>query len=206
VPTRAAYEAGKEAIEQPDRHRHKLAHGKFPEKLAFTMWSTETMRHLGMLEAQILYAMGVKPTWDEGGRVTGMEVIPQKELGRPRIDPVISLTGLYRDQFPNVMERFNEAIVMLAALDESDSVNHIRANTARIKARRAGARSQAATGGGVRADAGVRQRKRRLQHTSARMPRWPRTSGTRATASWSASTSRACPGPTGRTPPTGATS
>jgi cobaltochelatase CobN len=134
VPTRAAYEAGKEAIEQLIAS-HKLTHGKFPEKLAFTMWSTETMRHLGMLEAQILYAMGVKPTWDEGGRVTGMEVIPQKELGRPRIDPVISLTGLYRDQFPNVMERFNEAIVMLAALNESDGVNHIRANTARIKAR-----------------------------------------------------------------------
>ncbi len=133
VPTRAAYEAGKEAIEALIAS-HKLTHGKFPEKLAFTMWSTETMRHLGMLEAQILYAMGVKPTWDEGGRVTGMEVIPQKELGRPRIDPVISLTGLYRDQFPNVMERFNEAIVMLAALNESDELNRIRANTARIKA------------------------------------------------------------------------
>ena len=134
VPTRAAYEAGKEAIEQLIVS-HKATHGKFPEKLAFTMWSTETMRHLGMLEAQILYAMGVRPKWDEGGRVIGMEVIPQKELGRPRIDPVISLTGLYRDQFPNVMERFNEAIVMLAALNEADSVNHIRANTARIKAR-----------------------------------------------------------------------
>lgn len=133
VPTRAAYEAGKQAIEQLIAS-HKLTHGKFPEKLAFTMWSTETMRHLGMLEAQILYAMGVRPQWDEGGRVSGMEVIPQKELGRPRIDPVISLTGLYRDQFPNVMERFNEAIVMLAALEESDEQNRIRANTARIRA------------------------------------------------------------------------
>ncbi len=133
VPTRAAYEAGKAAIEQLIAS-HKQTHGKFPEKLAFTMWSTETMRHLGMLEAQILHAMGVRPTWDEGGRVTGMEVIPHKELGRPRIDPVISLTGLYRDQFPNVMERFNEAIVMLAALDESDEQNRVRANTARIKA------------------------------------------------------------------------
>jgi len=132
VPTRAAYDAGKEAMEQLITS-HKLTHGKFPEKLAFTMWSTETMRHLGMLEAQILYAMGVRPTWDEGGRVTGMEVIPAKELGRPRIDPVISLTGLYRDQFPNVMERFNEAIVMLAKLEESDSVNLVRANTRRIR-------------------------------------------------------------------------
>jgi cobaltochelatase CobN len=134
VPTRAAYEAGKEAIEQLIL-TYKATHGKFPEKLAFTMWSTETMRHLGMLEAQILYAMGIKPKWDEGGRVVGMEVIPQKDLGRPRIDPVISLTGLYRDQFPNVMERFNEAVVMLAGLNESDNVNYVRANTNRIKAK-----------------------------------------------------------------------
>lgn len=75
VPTRAAYEAGGQAVEQLIAS-YKLTHDKFPEKLAFSMWSTETMRHLGMLEAQIFYAMGVRPVWDEGGRVTGMEVIP----------------------------------------------------------------------------------------------------------------------------------
>ncbi|MBL8311646.1 MAG: cobaltochelatase subunit CobN [Burkholderiales bacterium] len=80
VPTKAAYEAGKQAVQQLIT-TYQATHGKFPEKLAFTMWSTETMRHLGMLEAQILYAMGVKPTWDEGGRVTGMAVIPVAELG-----------------------------------------------------------------------------------------------------------------------------
>ncbi|GMV02996.1 MAG: hypothetical protein AMXMBFR52_26520 [Burkholderiales bacterium] len=83
----------------------------------------------------MLYAMGARPVWDEGGRVTGVEPIPQAELGRPRIDAVISLTGLYRDQFPNVMERFNEAVVMLAALDEPAQQNFIRANTERIRAR-----------------------------------------------------------------------
>ena len=134
VPTKAAYEAGKQAIENLIRE-YKLSHdGKFPEKLTFTMWSSETMRHMGMLEGQVLYAMGAKPKWDEGGRVIGMEVIPQAELGRPRIDTIISLTGLYRDQFPNVMERFNEAIGMIAKLDESPAQNLIRANTLRIKA------------------------------------------------------------------------
>ncbi|MCC6161646.1 MAG: cobaltochelatase subunit CobN [Nitrosomonas sp.] len=132
VPTRAAYEAGKQAVEQLIAD-YKFTHGKFPEKLAFSMWSTETMRHLGMLESQILYAMGARPQWDEGGRVIGMEVIPLNELGRPRIDAVISLTGLYRDQFPNVMERFNQAISLLAELDEPDSENFIRANTRRIR-------------------------------------------------------------------------
>lgn len=134
VPTKSAYEAGKKSIEELIVNYKQTHNGEFPEKLTFTMWSTETMRHLGMLEAQIMYAMGVKPIWDKGGRVTGMAVIPQKELGRPRIDTVISLTGLYRDQFPNVMERFNEAIVMLAKLDESDKINFVRRNTLRIKA------------------------------------------------------------------------
>lgn len=133
IPTRAAYEAGKEAV-QALIQSYQAEHGKFPEKLAFSMWSTETLRHLGMLEAQILYAMGVKPRWDEGGRVVGMEVIPLQELGRPRIDTVISLTGLYRDQFPNVMERFNEAIQLLAAQPEPREKNFVRANTERIEA------------------------------------------------------------------------
>ncbi|MDX9766871.1 MAG: cobaltochelatase subunit CobN [Ectothiorhodospiraceae bacterium] len=128
VPTRAAYAAGVEAM-QSLILAHQASHGEFPRKLAFTLWSTETMRHLGMLEAQILYAMGVRPVWDQGGRVIDMEVIPLTELGRPRIDTVISLTGLYRDQFPNVMEWFNRAIVMLAELDEPESDNPIRRNT-----------------------------------------------------------------------------
>src|SRR5690606_37128337 len=133
IPTRAAWEAGRQAMQQLiDDHRKQ--HGRFPEKLAFSMWSTETMRHLGMLEAQVLDAMGARPVWDEGGRVTGVEPIPHAELGRPRIDAVISLTGLYRDQFPNVMERFNEAVVMLAALDEPAQQNFVRANTERIRA------------------------------------------------------------------------
>ncbi|MDP2770559.1 MAG: cobaltochelatase subunit CobN [Giesbergeria sp.] len=133
IPTRAAYEAGKEAV-QALILSYQAEHGKFPEKLAFSMWSTETLRHLGMLEAQVLYAMGARPRWDEGGRVVGMEVIPLKELGRARIDTVISLTGLYRDQFPNVMERFNEAIALLAAQPEPPEQNFIRANTERIEA------------------------------------------------------------------------
>lgn len=133
VPTRAAYEAGKQSVEQLIA-AYQLSHGKFPEKLAFTMWSTETVRHLGMLEAQIMAAMGVKPQWDEGGRVTGMEAIPLAQLGRPRIDAVISLTGLYRDQFPNVMERFNEAIAMLVGLNEGSRQNFVKANTERIQA------------------------------------------------------------------------
>lgn len=133
VPTRAAYEAGKEALQHLILTYQTTHDGQFPDKLAFSLWSTETMRHLGMLEAQILYAMGVRPVWDEGGRVTGVEKIPLTELGRPRVDPVISITGLYRDQFPNVMERLNEAIMLLAEdEDEPLKQNNVRANSLQI--------------------------------------------------------------------------
>ena len=86
------------------------------------MWSVETMRHFGILEAQVLYALGVEPVWDRGGRVSGVKLIDAETLGRPRIDTVVSATGLYRDQFPNAMLRMNEAAALAADLNDSNPV------------------------------------------------------------------------------------
>ena len=126
VPTAAAWRAGQTAVEDLIT-AYRNEHGRPPEKLAFSLWSVETMRHLGVLEAQVFHALGVKPVWDQGGRVIGIEIIPRAELGRPRIDVVLSATGLYRDQFPNVMAHMADAVATVAALDESDNV--VRANT-----------------------------------------------------------------------------
>ena len=131
VPTRSAWAGGQDAL-QSLIDSHQQTHGVFPEKLAFAMRSTETVRHLGMLEAQVFDALGVRPQWDSGGRVTGMELIPLEELGRPRIDVVVSITGLYRDQYPIVMERFNEAVLLAANADEPLAMNFVRANSERI--------------------------------------------------------------------------
>ncbi|MDT3679050.1 MAG: cobaltochelatase subunit CobN [Burkholderiaceae bacterium] len=133
IPTRAAWEAGRRAVDELIE-AHRANHGNAPRKLAFTLWSTETMRHLGMLEAQVLYALGMRPQWDAGGRVIGVEPIAIDELGRPRIDTVISITGLYRDQFPNVMELMSRAVVLAASLDERPYDNPVRANVERISA------------------------------------------------------------------------
>ncbi|MCW5620614.1 MAG: cobaltochelatase subunit CobN, partial [Burkholderiales bacterium] len=132
VPTKAAYEAGQEALDKLiDAHRAK--HGEPPTKLAFTLWSVETMRHFGVLEAQALYALGVRPKWNPGGQVTGVELIPREELGRPRIDVVLSATGLYRDHFPNVIRQLADAVVLAGNADESDNV--VRTNTAALVTR-----------------------------------------------------------------------
>ena len=127
VPSKEAYEAGVTLMNQTiDAYVKK--HGKFPEKLAFSLWSLETMRHQGALEAQILHALGVKPKWSKQGHVIDAEIIPYSELKRPRIDVVISATGLYRDAFPNVMLWLAKAIDKVAKLKEENNFVYRHAN------------------------------------------------------------------------------
>ena len=122
VPSKAAYEAGKALVEDSIAKYH-AEHGKFPDKLAFSLWSLETMRQHGVLESQIMAALGVKPKWDRRGMVVGTEIIEYKDLKRPRVDVAISATGLYRDAFPNVMLLLAKAIQDIAELkEESNSV------------------------------------------------------------------------------------
>ncbi len=120
IPTKEAWEAGQIAAERLIEQHHEI-HGVYPQKLAFSLWSVETMRHYGLLEAQIFAAMGFKPQWDAGGRVIGVEPIAAGQLKRPRIDAVISVTGLYRDQFPQVMQLLAQAAAQASDLDEPDN-------------------------------------------------------------------------------------
>ncbi|MBN8487332.1 MAG: cobaltochelatase subunit CobN [Burkholderiales bacterium] len=130
VPTRAAWEAGKQAMDQLIT-THRAQTGKALRKTTLTLWSVETMRHFGLLEAQALWALGVEPVWDEGGRVTGVRLIPRASLGRPRVDVVLSATGLYRDHFPNVMKQLARA-AQLASEADDEGDNPVAANAQRI--------------------------------------------------------------------------
>ncbi|WP_334156756.1 cobaltochelatase subunit CobN [Oryzomicrobium sp.] len=132
VPTPAAFAAAKEALDNLlALHRQKT--GRYPDKLAFSLWSVETMRHQGILEAQALLALGVEPVWDAGGRVEDVRLIPRERLGRPRVDVVLSATGLYRDHFPNAMRQLAKAVALAAAADEPD--NPVAAHTREVEAR-----------------------------------------------------------------------
>lgn len=133
VPTRAAWEAGKEALEKL-LAAHLAQRGATPQKLTFALWSVETMRHFGLLEAQALWALGVEPVWDAGGRVTDVRLVPRAQLGRARVDVVLSATGLYRDHFPNTMKLLARA-AQLAAQADDETDNPVAANTQRIARR-----------------------------------------------------------------------
>ncbi|MEH2533606.1 cobaltochelatase CobN [Bradyrhizobium sp. AZCC 1588] len=133
IPTREAYEAGGVALTQLlDAYRAEHG-GEIPTKLAFSLWSGETMRHLGVMEAQAMHALGLRPVWDPGGRVVAMEIIPGAELGRARIDAVLQVTSVYRDQFDGFMRLLAGTIARLGTLDEAG--NTIAHNTEAIAGR-----------------------------------------------------------------------
>lgn len=121
IPTQAAYEAGATALEQLVEAYQGDHNGETPQKLAFSLWGSETMRHLGIQESQILHALGLRPVWNEGGRLVRLSIIPRGELKRPRIDVVLQVTSVYRDQFDGFMRMLAEAIERLAVSDEPDN-------------------------------------------------------------------------------------
>ena len=121
VPTRQAWDTGVAAFDAWMAQHRKDNNGQWPQKIAFTLWAGETMRHQGVMESQALHAMGVKPRWDEAGRIVGLDTVPTTELKRPRVDVLFSVTGSYRDQFPTVMRWLDVAVRQVSALPAKDN-------------------------------------------------------------------------------------
>lgn len=130
IPDRNSYALGSQlASELIEDYRRR--HGEYPDKLGFTLWGVETMRHEGVQEAQIMSLMGVRPVYDAAGSVRGIVPIPRDELGRPRIDVTIIPSGLYRDMFSNVVALLDEAASVAQAQEEAD--NFLRRNSMRTR-------------------------------------------------------------------------
>lgn len=119
VPKPAAWEMGVKLADQMLRD-HLEANGKYPEKISFVIWGDETMRHEGVLEAQIFHLLGTRPVWDARGKVVDVEVIPRAELGRPRVDIVIASAA--EGMFNNVTVLMDRAVQRAKDMDEADNV------------------------------------------------------------------------------------
>lgn len=121
LPTTATFAAGSRLATDLVASYRKRHDGQFPDRLVFNLWGTETSRHEGVMEAQILALMGVRPKWDARGRVQGVELIPQTELGRPRVDVTVIPSGLYRDLFPNLMLLLDQAVNVVKTDTNADN-------------------------------------------------------------------------------------
>jgi len=127
IPTPAACELGRKlADELIEQHRRRT--GRIPEKVSLVLWYGETIRHQGAMECQALYLMGVEPRWNSRGVVDELRLIPEAELGRPRVDVVLTVAGIYRDGFPDKMLLLDRATRMVQQAGE----NALSRNTRRI--------------------------------------------------------------------------
>ena len=125
IPSPAAWETGKQ-LAQSLLDKYLQEEGAYPEMVGLVVWGTSAMRTHGDDIAQILHLLGVRPKWQaESRRVMGLEVIPLDELGRPRIDVTVRISGFFRDAFPNLINLLDQGIEMVAALDEPAESNYI---------------------------------------------------------------------------------
>jgi magnesium chelatase subunit H len=129
VPSDAAY-ARAEGVVNMLLERHRAEHGRHPRTMALVLWGLDNIKTQGEGVAQALWLLGVRPVRDSLNRVAGVEPIPLERLGRPRVDVVMTVSGIFRDLFGATMMLLDKAVRCVAELDEPAGLNCVRANIA----------------------------------------------------------------------------
>ncbi|MBM5791676.1 MAG: cobaltochelatase subunit CobN [Cyanobacteria bacterium M_surface_10_m1_298] len=127
LPTEAAWDLGRRSAELL-LEQHLMEEGEPLRSLALSVWGTSTMRNGGEDIAQAMALLGVRPIWDgPSRRLVDLELIPVHELGRPRVDVTLRISGLFRDAFPQLVSWFNRATALVASAAEPEAQNPLAA-------------------------------------------------------------------------------
>ncbi|WP_242186262.1 magnesium chelatase subunit H [Sphingomonas sp. CARO-RG-8B-R24-01] len=100
--------------------------GHLPETVAMVLWGTDNLKSEGAQIAQALALLGARPRFDSYNRLAGAELVPLEDLGRPRIDVVVTLSGVFRDLLPLQTRMLAQAALLAAEADEPDARNFVR--------------------------------------------------------------------------------
>jgi magnesium chelatase subunit H len=125
VPSEIAYVRA-ELVVNALLKRHRSEHGQWPRAMALVLWGLDNIKTQGEGVAQALWLLGVRPVRDAINRATEVEVIPLEELKRPRIDVVMTISGIFRDLFGATVELLDKAVRRVAELDEPPEMNYMR--------------------------------------------------------------------------------
>ena len=143
IPSAFAVEDGKR---QADRllARHAADNQPLPETIAMVLWGTDNLKTEGGPLSQALWLMGAEPRRDSYGRLIGAQLVPLEQLGRPRIDMVITLSGIFRDLLALQTKLLAEAALLAASADEPPELNFVRKHALAFQAEHGGGIEQAA--------------------------------------------------------------
>ncbi|WP_306132814.1 magnesium chelatase subunit H [Roseivivax marinus] len=118
------------AMEEGRRQAELLleTHGTVPRSVALVLWGSDNIKTDGAPLAQALALIGAEPRFDAFGRICGADLVPLAALGRPRVDVVMTLSGIFRDLLPLQTRMLAEAALKAAEADEPEALNPIRAH------------------------------------------------------------------------------
>ncbi len=125
TPSDEAWEVGKKLAKSLLENELE-SKGNYPQKVSFTLWSTNFISTEGATIAQILYLLGVEPVRDGFGSVRNLRLIPIEELGRPRIDVVVQTSGQLRDLAASRLKLIHKAVLMASEANDIDSLNYVQ--------------------------------------------------------------------------------
>ena len=128
IPTPSAWEIGK-LLGKKTLEKYRIDEDRYPESIAFYWQCTDIMWADGEGMAQMMYLLGARPVWQKNGRLKGFDVIPLEELGRPRIDITVRVSGITRDNFSSTIDVLDEIVQTVAMLDEPVEQNYVRQHT-----------------------------------------------------------------------------
>ncbi|NPE28988.1 cobaltochelatase subunit CobN [Methanococcoides sp. SA1] len=131
LPSEASWQLGQQLAQQMLDMYREDHNDEYPKKVAYILWAGESTRNECMMESQILYLMGMKPVWKKGDVVDIVSMTETELAGRPRIDVVMQISGLYRDTFPRKIELLDKAVKL--AYEENENNNYVRQNTDAIQ-------------------------------------------------------------------------
>lgn len=125
VPSAAAFTRS-EVVATSLLERHRTENGRYPEAMALVLWGLDNIKTQGEGVAQALWLLGVRPVRDALNRTTDVEPMTLEELGRPRIDVVMTVSGIFRDLFSPTVQLLDKAVRLVAQLDEPLESNYVR--------------------------------------------------------------------------------
>jgi len=126
LPSQAAWRVGQNLAREAVERFHK-EEGTYPEMMGLSVWGTSQMRTHGDDVAEALALLGVEPIWNaQSRRLENVGIIPLEQLGRPRIDVTLRISGFFRDAFPHLIDFFDQAVSLVMELDEPVELNFPR--------------------------------------------------------------------------------
>ena len=125
VPSDVAF-ARAESVANKLLERYQTENGRYPQAMALVLWGLDNIKTQGEGVAQALWLLGVRPVRDGLNRTTNVAAIPLAELKRPRIDVVMTISGIFRDLFSPTVQLLDKAVRLVASLDEPPHMNFVR--------------------------------------------------------------------------------